>query len=188
MGRKSAQIGVIGVVGILFGAATVTAHAQSDARPELCAAREAVPAQLRPSDCRLAAAIADGMKRSSTFRRLVEQVGTLNGIVYIQLRQSVNLQTKRVLDGALSHSITTAGPYRLLHVIVGAVQGDRPIYILAHELQHAIEVLGAPHVSTEHDVDQLFERIGLHAFAGDAETQAALDIERTVRSELARRD
>jgi hypothetical protein len=69
----------------------------------------------------------------------------------------------------------------------GAVQGDRPIFILAHELQHAIEVLEAPHVSTEHDVDQLFERIGFHASAGDVETQAALDVERAVRRELSRR-
>jgi hypothetical protein len=76
----------------------------------------------------------------------------------------------------------------VLHVMVGAVHGDRPIYLLAHELQHVVEVLEAPDVLTERDVDQLFERIGWRAFAGDMETQAALDTERAVRSELSRRD
>jgi len=93
-----------------------------------------------------------------------------------------------VLDGALSHSVTTAGAHRVLHVMVGAGQGDRPIAILAHELHHAIEVLEAPDVSTEAAVDQLFERIGTRVHGGVVETQAALDAERAVRRELAHRD
>jgi hypothetical protein len=72
--------------------------------------------------------------------------------------------------------------------MVGAEQGDRPTFILAHELQHAIEVLEAPDVSTEHAVDQLFEQIGTHAHAGVLETHAALDAERAVRRELSRRE
>jgi hypothetical protein len=147
-----------------------------------------VPPQLHPLDCRLGKAIADGLKRSATFRQLVERVGTLNGIVFIQLKKSVNPRTQRVLDGALSHSFTTAGAYRVLHITVGAVQGDRPIYLLAHELQHVVEVLEAPGVLTERDVDQLFERIGVRVFAGDMETQTALDVEHAVRSELSGRD
>jgi hypothetical protein len=165
-----------------------TAGAHSEPSQKRCASPETVPPQLRPLDCRLGTAIADGLKRSATFRQLVARVGALNGIVYIQLKQSVNPRTKRVLDGALSHSFSTAGAYRVLHVMVGAVEGDRPIYLLAHELQHVVEVLEAPAVSTERDVDQLFERIGVRAFAGDMETQTALDVEHAVRSELSRRD
>jgi hypothetical protein len=189
VGRKTAQLRVIGVaVGIVFATGTGRADAQSDPAPQQCAARQAVPLQLRPLDCRLAVAIADGLTRSATFRQLVERVGALNGIVYIHLKPYVNLQTKRVLDGGLSHSVTTAGGHRMLHVMVGAAQGDRPIFILAHELQHAIEVLEAPDVSTEDAVDQLFERIGTQVYAGAVETQAALDAERAVRREFARRD
>jgi hypothetical protein len=176
------------VVGIAFATSTGSAGAQSDPAPEACGAREAVPLQLRPLDCRLAAATADGLERSATFRHLVERVGALNGIVYIHLKPYVNPQTKRELDGGLSHAVTTAGAHRLLHVMVGAGQGDRPIYILAHELQHAIEVLEASDVSTENAVDQLFERIGTQVYAGAVETQAALDVERAVRRELSRRD
>jgi hypothetical protein len=188
MGRKAA-IRVIGLaIGIAFATGTGRAGAQSDPAPQPCAAKQNVPIQLRPLDCRLAAAIADGLIRSATFRQLVERVGALNGIVYIHLKPYVNLQTKRVLDGGLSHAVTIAGAHRMLHVMVGAGQGDRPIFILAHELQHAIEVLEVPDVSTEEAVDQLFERIGTHVYAGAVETQAALDAEHAVRRELARRD
>jgi hypothetical protein len=68
-----------------------------------------------------------------------------------------------------------------------AVQ-SRPIFILAHELRQAIEVLEAPDVYTENAVDQLIERIGTHVYSGAVETEAALDAERAVRRELSRRD
>src|SRR5262245_11392329 len=119
MGRDAAQIGKIAMaVGIAFVTATAPAGAQSDPAPERCAARAAVPLQLRPLDCRLTAAIADGLERSATFRRLVERVGTLNGIVYIHLRPYVTPDFGRVLNGALLHSVTTAEGHRVLQVIV----------------------------------------------------------------------
>src|SRR5262245_27856155 len=189
MGRNTAQVGLIGMaVGIVFVAATGSTGAQTHPAPEPCAVRDAVPLQLRPLDCRLAAVIADGLKRSATFHHLVERVGTLNGIVYIHLRPYVKLDGTLVQDGALLHSVTTAGAYRVLHVIVNANRGDRPIVILAHEFQHAIEVLEAADVSTENAVDQLFERIGFRVYGGAVETRAALDVEDIVKRELSRRD
>src|SRR5262245_61471278 len=189
MGRNTARIGLIGMaVGIAFVTATGPARAQSDPAPKRCAVREAVRLQLRPLDCRLAAAIANGLERSATFRHMVERVGTLDGIVYIHLQPYVNLDGRRVLDGALLHSVTSAGGHRMLHVIVNAEKGDRPIFILAHELQHAIEVLEAADVSTKSAVDQLFERIGFRVYGGAVETRAALDVESVVKRELSRRD
>jgi hypothetical protein len=41
----------------------------------------------------------------------------MNGIVYITDRYYVNSQTRRVLSGALSHSVSMAGA-RVLHVMV----------------------------------------------------------------------
>ena len=52
-------------------------------------------------------------------------MGALNGIVYIQLKQYVDPHTKRVLDGALSHSVTTADAHRVLHLVVEAGRGDQ---------------------------------------------------------------
>jgi hypothetical protein len=152
--------------------------------PQSCPAGDAVPYQLRPLDCRTAAIITNGMERSATFRQLVDRVGQLNGIVYIKDSFYVNGATKRVLSGALSHQITMAGAHRVLHLMVAPESGDRRLITMAHELQHAIEVLEAPDVTTEAAVDQLFERIGTHASSGVVETQRALDAERVVAREL----
>jgi hypothetical protein len=78
--------------------------------PQECAVREMVPGQLRPFSCRTAAIVANGLARSATFRGLVDRIGQLNGIVYITDRYYVNSQTRRVLSGALSHSVSMAGP------------------------------------------------------------------------------
>jgi hypothetical protein len=152
--------------------------------PQECAVREMVPGQLRPFSCRTAAIVANGLARSATFRGLVDRIGQLNGIVYITDRYYVNSQTRRVLSGALSHSVSMAGAHRVLHLMVAPESGDRPLITIAHELQHAIEVLEAPGVNTEAAVDQLFARIGVQVSAGIMETQAALDAERTVMREL----
>jgi len=152
--------------------------------PQECAAREMVPSQLRPLSCRTAAIVANGLVRSATFRGLVDKVGQLNGIVYITDRYYVNSQTRRVMSGALSHSVSLAGAHRVLHLMVAPESGDRQLITMAHELQHAIEVLEAPGVDTEAAVDQLFKRIGVQVSAGVMETQAALDAERAVAREL----
>jgi hypothetical protein len=154
--------------------------------PQACAARKTVPYQLRPWDCRLAVIVANGMAKSATFRRLVDRVGELQGILYLKDGYYVNEQTgrRRVFSGGLSHRISMAGAYRVLHLMVAPESGDRPIITMAHELQHAVEVLEATDVTTETGVDQLFDRIGIHAGAGITETQAALDVGIAVAREL----
>jgi hypothetical protein len=188
MGRQGTRIGVVGLaLGLMLVAGAVEAAAQPDVTPAGCPAQARVPTQLRALDCQLAEAIADGLARSSTFRRVVERVGALNGVVYIQARPYVDSRTNRVLDGALSHAVTTAGPYRVLRVLVRPQHGDVMVALLGHELQHVLEVLGALDASTEQDVDRLFERIGAQAFAGAVETAAATATERTIRLELSGR-
>jgi len=177
MTRKAAQFLAIAMT-IAAGHNALLADTQA------CAARETVPDQLRSFDCRTVTIVANGMARSTTFRRLIDRVGQLNGIIYIEDRYYVNDRTKRVLSGALSHQITRAGAHRVLHLIVAPESGDRRLVTMAHELQHAIEVLEASDVNTEAAVDQLFERIGMHTSAGVVETQAALDAERAVAHEL----
>jgi hypothetical protein len=157
--------------------------------PRACAAGDTVPGQIRPMGCRTAMAMANGMVRSATLRRMVDRVGELNGIVYIEDRYYVNDRTGRVLSGALSHHITVAGAHRVLHLLVAPESANRQLTTIAHELQHAIEVLEATEVKNDAAVDRLFERIGVNTSAGIMETQAALDMERAVGRELsAKRD
>jgi hypothetical protein len=129
-------------------------------------------------------AMANGMVRSATLRRMVDRVGELNGIVYIEDRCYVNDRAGRVLSGALSHHITVAGAFRVLHLLVAPESGHRQLTTIAHELQHAIEVLEATEVTSDAAVDRLFERIGVNTSAGVIETQAAVDMERAVGREL----
>ena len=180
MAHKTAQALAVGMM-LAAGTDRLLAEGQT---PPACFAREMVPSQLRPLSCRTAAIVTNGLARSAAFRRLVDRVGDLNGIVYITDRYYVNSQTRRVLSGALSHSVTMAGAHRVLHLMVAPESGDRQLITMAHELQHAIEVLEASDVATEAAVDQLFERIGVQVSAGVRETQAALDVERVVSREL----
>lgn len=172
-------------VGMMLATGTDRLLAEPQPPPAACFAREMVPNQLRPLSCRTAAIVTNGLARSETFRGLVTRVGQLNGIVYVTDRYYVNSRTRRVLSGALSHSVSMAGAHRVLHLMVAPESGDRQLITMAHELQHAIEVLEAPGVETEAAVDQLFERIGIAVGAGVVETQAALDKERAVARELA---
>jgi hypothetical protein len=51
--------------------------------PRMCAAGDTVPSQIRPMGCRTAVAMANGMARSATLRRIEDRVGELKGIVHI---------------------------------------------------------------------------------------------------------
>ena len=180
MARKAAQIVTIAIA---LAASNHRLFAES-AEPRPCVAGDTLPGQIRPMGCRTAEALAKGMARSATLRRMVDRVGELNGIVYIEDRYYVNDQTRRVLSGALSHHITVAGAHRVLHLLVAPESGNRQLTTIAHELQHAIEVLEATEVITDADVDRLFERIGVNTGAGVMETRAAVDMERAVGREL----
>lgn len=180
MGRKAAWILRVATM-IAMGSAGLRAQNQA---PDACVARQSLPAQVRPLTCRTAARVIDGMARSATLRRVIDRVGELKGIVYIKDAYYVDPRTSRVLSGALSHAISMAGAHRILRVWVAPESGDRPLITLAHELQHAIEVLEAHDVTTEAAVDRLFERIGVRVGASVMETASAVDVARAVAREL----
>ena len=148
-----------------------------------CPATTTLPFQVRIVDCHLRQALFSGIARSSTLQRLIARVGDLKGIVYVDARCVFRPETRRVFYGTLQHRIVKAGNYRLLYVTVAAESGDRPVVTLAHELQHAIEVLESD-AATDSDIERLFDRIGSHASAWAFETQAALEAQRAVAKEL----
>ena len=151
-----------------------------------CTAPPDVREHIRVSDCGLAQAVAIGMERSETFRQTVARVKALNGIVYVSGTYVSQPSAKRVLYGALQHRIVRAGDARVLFVIVVPGHENTHIARLAHELQHAIEVLESGE-TTDSGVERLFERIGVETSARTFETEAAGAIERRVAKELAGR-
>jgi hypothetical protein len=138
---------------------------------------------VRASEPRILALIDAGISRSATFSGLIAALEESDVIVYIEPKL-----TRQALGGYLAHNITTAGAYRYLHVSIETAGSEgRLIPLLAHELQHAVEVARAPDAVDTESLRQLFVRLAV-AFgcAGTtcSETQAAKDVERVVREEL----
>ena len=161
----------------------------AEARPTddvTCAGRALLPEHLRTQNCALAALAAAGLERSTTFRDLVERIRTLDGIVYVMATRLLQPSDRRAPDGGLIHRVTRIGSRRALVVAVVPGMGDRSLGVMAHEFQHAIEVLSSQ-ASNEADIDALYARIGTPAGGRLTETAAASAVERVVGRELAAR-
>jgi hypothetical protein len=145
------------------------------------AAVDPTSARVRTEDPVLATLLRDATDRSTTFRRLVEAITATDGVVYV-----VRGGCPRPLRACLAFWMVVAGPNRILRVIVDDRQvGSEAIVSIAHELQHALEVLSHRSVRTAGEIFGLFRRIGVwreHSF----ETYAAIRVGDDVRSELRR--
>src|SRR6476660_2942860 len=95
---------------------------------------------VRATEPRILALITAGLSRSATLQRLVATLDASDVVVYVAARRS-----RPALGGYLAHHVTVAGEYRYLRVAID-VQGtdNRLIPLLAHELQHALEVAQSP--------------------------------------------
>ena len=127
--------------------------------------------------------IEQGIARSATFRRLVETLDQSDVVVYIDPKI-----TRDALGGYLSHDVLSAGGQRYLHIAVVLRGGDiRLVSVLAHELQHAVEVSRDPGARDAKSVMQLFARLASTRGCGVSncdETEAALDVQAAVDAEL----
>jgi hypothetical protein len=138
---------------------------------------------IRTSDPKVSQLFGEGLSHSSTFRNLVEALDRSDVIVYVDANT-----TRPALGGYLSHNVVVAGAYRYLHVAFN-IQGasGRLVPLLAHELQHAVEVAAEPSVRDPQSLDRLFERLAIQFGCGGTtcnETQAAKDVEAAVNAEL----
>jgi hypothetical protein len=91
--------------------------------------------------------------------------------------------------GYLVHNIVASGQYRYLHVAVEIAGSERRLVsLLAHELQHAVEVAQTPNARDEEGLARMFSRLAVKFGCGGTnclETQAAKDVEHLVNQELA---
>lgn len=136
---------------------------------------------LRAVDRRVRDAIADGLGRSTTFASLVLALDQSDVIVYIE--------TTRGMPSTLAgRMLIVAGPanQRYLRIqIADAPRGVELIALIAHELQHALEVAASPDVRDERALIGLYETIGRSARGQHRyDTMAAQNTGRQVRTEL----
>lgn len=140
-------------------------------------------ARVRPQEPRLIALLRNGMTRSATFRILVNRIEASNLIVYVTLSPVM----KPSLAGKLTW-MTRAGDFRYVRATINTEQTpDQMIATLAHELQHAVEVLEDESVSDQRSLQELYKRIGRPSYSGVTagwETIAAQETGVRVRREL----
>ncbi len=116
---------------------------------------EASP-NLRPLNATAAWLITEGLARSSTLAALVDRIERSDVIAYVETESCRN----RSWAGRLRF-VTAAGGRRFLRIGVCAELGRTvQIAMLAHELQHAVEIAGSDAYQVE-AVRALYERIGV---------------------------
>jgi hypothetical protein len=126
--------------------------------------------------------IRDGLGRSATFNELMAFLDGSDVVAYVEL----GYRMPSGLEGYLAHSVLASGGRRYLRIFVDiGLQHDRSIEIIAHELQHATEVAIARDVKSDGDMQKLFKRLDSgRCQRRCAETDAAVDVQRTVSREL----
>ena len=139
--------------------------------------------RLRPQDPRSVQILKEGMARSATFRALVDRIEASQVIVYV----SINPILKSSLSGALTW-MTRAGEFRYVRAsISNELTFNQMIATVAHELQHAVEVLEDESVIDEASLVAMYKRIGEPSSAGGPLGWETLEAQRMggqVRREL----
>lgn len=140
-------------------------------------------ARIRPQDPRLATLLREGADKSATFRALVNRIEASNLFVYVAL--STNMKSN--LAGKLTW-MTRAGDFRYVRATISTEQTVAAmVATLAHELQHAVEVLEDESVQDQRTLQELYKRIGRPSYSGLSaawETEAAHETGLKVRREF----
>jgi hypothetical protein len=133
------------------------------------------------------ALLREGAERSARFSALVDAIAHSNGIVYVEF----GVCAFGHLDGCLLPFIASSHGDRYLRILVTHDRNrrghERLLALIAHELQHVLEVLEHPDVVDGPTMDAMFHRIG-SPLAGRSgyETSAARAAEDAVLAELSR--
>lgn len=128
-------------------------------------------------------ALGEGYRRSLTFASLVGRLQASDLTVYITTVQFL----PQPLLGR-SELIAAAGDTRYVRIdVLVAPNPDEMIAVVAHELQHALEIADAHEVMDQTALERLYRRIGISSGSEMFETVRAMTTERQVRKELRRR-
>jgi|SRR5688572_8315905 len=126
----------------------------------------------------LAAIVTQAIDRSTTFRQLVEVIGQTDGIVYVEHGRCGHGVRACLL------AVTSAGANRIVRVRVAANKTDWDMMgSVGHELQHAVEVLGNPAITSTVAMHLFYLRKG-HRVGDVFETAAAIRAGNDVRAEV----
>jgi hypothetical protein len=141
----------------------------------------AAPPRIRALDSCARKVLAAGLRRSATFRALVEEIERSDVIVFVYT--SPQLSPK--VSGGLSF-VGASASWRYLKVALRRPQPiSQMIWVLAHELHHATEVAHATGARSQTAFNALYTHIGTAGALRDTfETEAAFATGLKVRREL----
>ena len=119
--------------------------------------------------------------RSGTVRGLLDRLATSDLIVYVEMTGTPDVPAART-------KLVTATPStRFLRIAISAAQPwSEWASLLAHELQHAVEIADHGDVRDDGALRRLYASIGHQHGTDSYETDAAISVERLVRAELHR--
>lgn len=139
---------------------------------------------IRASDEELVTLLEDGMKRSQTFKGLVDRLSKSDVILYVRpdVTAKANAPTKLTF-------LAAKGGFRYLVIRVGTGRSkDQQLASLGHEMQHAVTIADAASVVDSQSLRREFERVGklTQPSVGDDfffESPLAEDVRRRILSE-----
>jgi hypothetical protein len=138
--------------------------------------------RLRPQSPRVARWVADGIAGSATFRDLVGRIEASDVFVYLEAQPALGPGVAACLTWMAA---TPQGRFVRASVRPDLRARDT-LGMIAHELQHVVEVIDHPDVRSERGLADLYARIGhtIGAAGGRWDTTAALRAGDRVRIEL----
>ena len=139
----------------------------------------AVGTRLRSESPEVRTLIAGAMARSGTMRGLLARLNCTDAIVYVEITSAPLVPTAR------TKLVATVAGARFIRISINISWGDRDrAALLAHELQHAVEIAEEVDVRDDDGVRRLYNRIGRSRGSDSFETDAAREVEWIVRAEL----
>jgi hypothetical protein len=140
---------------------------------------------IRASDDELVALLEDGLKRSPTFKGIVDRLAKSDVILYVRPDVTAKNNTTTKLT-----FLAAKGGYRYLVIRVASGRSkDQQLAMLGHEMQHAVIIADAPSVVDSPTLKREFERVGklTQPSVGDDfffESPAAEEMRRRILAEV----
>jgi len=125
------------------------------------------------------ALLGDAAARSATVRELIERLEASDVIVYVEITASPHIPLART-----KLVVATAGARFLRIGLRSTLSPFDVLPLIAHELQHAVEIADRPDVRDDNAMRRLFTAIGHRSGHDGFETDEARRIELQARKEL----
>ena len=138
---------------------------------------------VRAEDSQMRTLIEDAIVSSATVRALVARITASDVVVFVACERNPAVKA----SGRLNF-MTSAGGLRYLVIRLKPARRSAAIAMLAHELQHAAEIVDSPSIVDDESLGREYERIGYRSHASHGgkafDTKAAVETGRRVAAEL----